>query len=80
MAHARARRDQTRPPENMVDLYDYVHQRRPSIRSSRTRRSDDWRPTVLDDWPEHVPISEAELDVIEAHFGPLLDELFGPIH
>ena len=25
-------------------------------------------------------ISEAELDVIEAHFGPLLDELFGPIH
>lgn len=80
MAHARARRDEIRPHENVVDLYDYVHQRRPPIRSSRTRRSDDWRPTVLDDWPEHVPISEAELDVIEAHFGPLLDELFGPIH
>ncbi len=80
MAHARARRDHSRTPENVVDLYDYVQQRRPTVRASRARRSDDWRPTVLDDWPEHVPVSGAELDIIEAHFGPLLDELFGPTH
>jgi len=33
----------------------------------------------VDDWPERIPITEAELDVIEAHFGHLLDELFGRI-
>ena len=33
---------------------------------------------VTGDWPEHVPISNAELDVFEAWFGDLFDELFGP--
>ncbi|HLJ65536.1 MAG TPA: hypothetical protein VKT70_15600 [Stellaceae bacterium] len=33
---------------------------------------------VSDDWPEHVPITDAELDVFEAWFGDLFDELFGP--
>lgn len=32
--------------------------------------------TVMDDWPEHVPITDAELDVLEAWFGDLFDELF----
>ena len=36
----------------------------------------DW--TVADDWPEHVPVTEAEVDVFEACFGDLFDELFGP--
>jgi hypothetical protein len=34
--------------------------------------------TVTDDWPESVPITGAELDVFEAWFGDLFDELFGP--
>jgi len=34
--------------------------------------------TVTDDWPEHVPVTEAEVDVFEAWFGDLFDELFGP--
>jgi hypothetical protein len=34
--------------------------------------------TVIDDWPERVPVADAELDVFEAWFGDLLDELFGP--
>jgi len=34
--------------------------------------------TVTDDWPEHVPVTEAEVDVFEAWFGELFDELFGP--
>jgi hypothetical protein len=34
--------------------------------------------TVTDDWPDAVPISNAEVDVFEAWFGDLFDELFGP--
>jgi hypothetical protein len=33
--------------------------------------------TVTDDWPERVPVTEAEVDVFEAWFGDLFDELFG---
>lgn len=32
---------------------------------------------VVDDWPERVPITERELDVFEAWFGDIFDELFG---
>lgn len=33
--------------------------------------------TVTDDWPDPVPVREAEIDVFEAWFGDLFDELFG---
>ena len=33
--------------------------------------------TVTDDWPERVPVTQAEMDVFEAWFGDLFDELFG---
>ncbi|MDA8048596.1 MAG: hypothetical protein M0002_01045 [Rhodospirillales bacterium] len=33
---------------------------------------------VTDDWPNPVPITNAELGVFEARFGDLFDELFGP--
>jgi len=36
-----------------------------------------WR--VSDDWPERVPITDAEVAVFEAWFGDVFDELFGPI-
>jgi hypothetical protein len=32
---------------------------------------------VMDDWPEIVPVTEAELQVFEAYFGGFLDEIFG---
>ena len=35
-----------------------------------------WR--VVDDWPARVPVTEAEVDVFEAWFDDLFDELFGP--
>jgi hypothetical protein len=35
-------------------------------------------PPVTDHWPEHVPVTEAEVDVFEAWFGDLFDEFFGP--
>jgi hypothetical protein len=34
------------------------------------------RGPVTDDWPDPVPIADAEVDVFEAWFG-LFDELFG---
>ncbi len=33
---------------------------------------------ITDDWPDPVPITDAELDVFEAWLGDLFDELFGP--
>jgi hypothetical protein len=32
---------------------------------------------VTDDWPKHVPVSEAEVEVFEQWFGDIFDELFG---
>jgi len=34
--------------------------------------------TVTDDWPDPVPVTEAEIEVFEQWFGDLFDELFGP--
>lgn len=34
--------------------------------------------TVTDDWPDPVPVTEAEIAVFERWFGDLFDELFGP--
>ena len=32
--------------------------------------------TVTDDWPERVPVTQAEVDVFEAWFGDFFDEMF----
>ena len=34
---------------------------------------------ITDDWPERVPIGDAELRVIEGHLRKELDDLFGPL-
>ena len=36
--------------------------------------------TVTDDWPEEAPVTEAEIEVFEAWFGDLFDELFSTRH
>ena len=65
---------------NAVDLYDYVPPERRAPRAA-TRSSDfaDQEPVirVQDDWPDIVPITEAELRVVEGHLGDVLYELFG---
>jgi len=33
--------------------------------------------TVIDNWPERVPVTEAEVEVFERWFADLFDELFG---
>lgn len=42
------------------------------------KKQPEW--TVTDDWPEEVPITEAEIEVFEAWFGDLFDELFSARH
>ena len=59
----------------IIDLYDYKAALvRPGRRQAK-RASVAW--TVTDDWPEDVQVTEAEIDVFEAWFGGLFDELFG---
>ena len=60
------------------DLYDYL---RPAPRrKGRPARKDRSEWTVTDDWPAEVPITEAEIEVFEAWFGDLFDELFSTRH
>jgi hypothetical protein len=32
----------------------------------------------VDDWPVRVPVTAAEIDIFEAWFGDVFDDLFGP--
>jgi hypothetical protein len=57
-------------------LYDYA--RPPAPRALRPSSRLEGAITVTDDWPEIVPITEAELRVIEGHFAEELDAIFGP--
>ena len=60
------------------DLYDYA---RPAARHrGRPIKDDQTTWTVTDDWPEHVPVTEAEIKVFEAWFGDLFEELFSTRH
>jgi hypothetical protein len=60
------------------DLYDYA--RPPTRRPGRPAPKDPTTWTVTDDWPADVPVTEAEIDVFEAWFGDLFDELFSTRH
>lgn len=59
----------------VIDFFDYAS---PERRTSRQRGRVERRTVaarITDDWPARVPVTEAELDLFEAHFGPLIDEL-----
>jgi hypothetical protein len=59
-------------------LYDYLHApARPGRRQAKQHQTE-WR--VTDDWPDDVPVTEAEIEVFEAWFGDLFDELFSTRH
>lgn len=66
------------PGEPPDDLYDYAHL--PTRRPGRPVPDDLSTWTVTDDWPEDVPVTEAEIEVFEAWFGDLFDELFSTRH
>ena len=77
--HPKSRPRRTRSPGSLPDdLYDYL---RPPVRRRRRpakKKQSEW--TVTDDWPDEVPITEAEIEVFEAWFGDLFDELFSTRH
>lgn len=63
----------------VIDFFDYAS---PERRTRRQKGGVERRTVVArlgaritDDWPARVPVTEAELDLFEAHFGPLIDEL-----
>jgi hypothetical protein len=80
MAHARKSRTQNATTADVLpaDLYDYT--RPPLRRVGRPTPEDSTTWTVTDDWPDDVPITEAEIEVFEAWFGDLFDELFSTRH
>lgn len=64
------------------DLYDYIDEAGQEQTPAPTSKSQAGAPsldhwTVSDDWPERVPVTETEIDLFEAWFGDILDELFG---
>lgn len=88
------RRNRSRRPAPEAlpdDLYVYLDTANddppdePECRPERTRRRSSppredhssWR--VVDDWPEKVPITEAEIEVFEHYFADVFNRLFGPI-
>jgi len=60
------------------DLYDYLRPTARRIGRPAKKDRSDW--AVTDDWPDEVPITEAEIEVFEAWFGDLFDELFSTRH
>lgn len=79
MALPRKRRFRTprRWSEGLEDLHDYMHP--PLTRASARASATNAPIVVIDDWPEQVPIGDAELRVIEGAFRKELDALFGPL-
>ena len=75
-AGAMPRRSPRRPCRLPADLFDYVMPTRSRV---APQSLPDPELTVTDDWPEIIPITEAELRVFEAQFGNVLDEIFGQI-
>lgn len=64
------------------DLYDYNDDPAPRIsppRGSPPNAFDVEKLPVIDDWPDKVPITEAEIQVFERWFGDVFDEMFGGI-
>ncbi|QEX14951.1 hypothetical protein FRZ44_02300 [Hypericibacter terrae] len=69
----------SRPRASLGILPDDLHiALEPWPRIGRPAKHDVQAWTVTDDWPERVPVTDAELVVFEAWFEDLFDELFGP--
>ena len=82
-SHARRGRPRRPVPQDLPDdLYDYVGD--PTSPTPRRRNPSPGtfnveNLPVIDDWPERVPVTEAEVDIFERYFGDFLDRLFRPI-
>lgn len=65
--------------EGLEDLHDYMQPQPQRCAPARSRASKDGPIVVTDDWPEQVPIGDAELRIIEGYLCKELDALFGPL-
>ncbi|MFG1425707.1 hypothetical protein [Roseixanthobacter glucoisosaccharinicivorans] len=64
------------------DLYDYNDDPAPRVSPRRENSPDAFdveKLPVIDEWPDKVPITEAEIQVFERWFGDVFDEMFGGI-
>jgi hypothetical protein len=83
--HRRAQRGRPRQPAPGTlpdDLYDYDDDPAPRIsppRGSPSHVFDVEKLPVIDDWPDEVPITEAEIQVFERWFADVFDEMFGSV-
>lgn len=63
-----------------LDYFDYYGETREE-RSAPRRTSCQpwaaWTPTILDDWPEDVPVFVEELELYELYFADELDQILG---
>ncbi|SCW79709.1 hypothetical protein SAMN02927924_02923 [Sphingobium faniae] len=64
--------------QGLEDLHDYYMQP-PPTRASKRGNTANAPIIVTDDWPEQVPIGDAELRVIEGGLREELDALFGTL-
>lgn len=79
----RARKGRPRQPvpKTLPDnLYDYADDPAPALSRPRDHQAhaDVATMRVVDDWPEDVPVTEAEIQIFERWFGDVFDELFTP--
>lgn len=79
----RGRRRHSAPKALPADLYDYADDptptERPPLREPLPHIFDVERLPVIDDWPDRVPVTEAEIEIFERYFSDVLDRLFGPV-
>jgi hypothetical protein len=73
--HHRINRDRKEPSPLPDDLF---FSPAPWPFPGRPPRHDLETWTVTDDWPQSVPVTDAEVDVFEAWFGDFFDAMFGP--
>jgi hypothetical protein len=78
MTRTRRSKAHYRTGDEPLDVHDYAHPR--ARRPRRPMQDDPTSWTVTDNWPEDVPVTEAEIEVFEAWFGDLFDELFSTRH
>lgn len=79
--HRLVRKGRTKQPDQNTlpeDLYDYADEPEPR-RSPPRCAFDVEKLPVIDDWPEEVPITEAEIEVFERWFADIFDEIFGSV-
>ena len=78
----RGRPRQPAPQTLPDDLYDYDDDPAPRISPPRGSPPDAFdveKLPVIDDWPDEVPITEAEIQVFERWFADVFDEMFGSV-